>query len=275
MMTQWGYSESPLVDGDLVICTPGGTKGTLAALDKKTGDVEWRSKELKNNAPYSSVVAAEINGVRQYIVNSFDDGKGFTSGVAAKDGKLLWSMQIFDAPCFAIGPNPIIKDNLVYVTVGSDGNCCHLFEIGKDMKATDIYPTKVQKKVKNAHGGVVLIGDYIYGHSDKETWICQDFKTGKIAWDERNQLTTVSGAVVAAEGKLYVLTEEGKAALMDADPKGFDVISEFTLPELSNFKKIRNANKAARVWSHPVIANGRLLLRDCEFVYCYDIREKK
>ena len=98
MMTEWGFSESVLIDGDKLICTPGGDKGTLAALDKKTGAVLWRSTELKNKAPYSSMMVADIGGVRQYIQNSFI-GKtegGTVSGFAAKDGKLLWKGAAFE-----------------------------------------------------------------------------------------------------------------------------------------------------------------------------------
>ena len=129
MMTQWGYSESPLIDGDLLICTPGGIEGTFAALDRKTGAVEWRSKDLKNAAAYSSVVVAEINGVRQYVGNSVKDPDGgFVSGIAAADGKVLWSAPIFEGARYALSPTPIVKDNLVYVTTytGQSG-ACHLY----------------------------------------------------------------------------------------------------------------------------------------------------
>src|SRR5262249_49430833 len=130
MMTEWGYSESPLVDGDLLICTPGGEKGTLAALNKKDGSAVWRSTELKQKAPYSSVMAAEIGGVRQYIQTSYIDDTegGVVSGFRAKDGKLLWTHPHFKGHSYAIAPTPIVRGNLVYVTAGY-GAGCHLLEV--------------------------------------------------------------------------------------------------------------------------------------------------
>jgi outer membrane protein assembly factor BamB len=281
MMTEWGYSESPLVDGDLVLCTPGGKDGTFAALDRKTGAVKWRSKELKNSAPYSSLVVATINGVRQYIGNSYDaEVGGFISGIDAAKGTVLWSMPIFEGASYNLSPTPIVKDNLVYITssTGSGGGC-HLFEIDKDMKATDKYPAKVQRKVKNNHGGVILVGDHVYGHTNNETWFCQDFQKGKVDWDfqprdDDNPLKCPSGSITAADGKLYFYTDKGVAILVDVNPEKFVEISRFTIPNLSAFPKELPRSKASKVWSHPVIAHGCLFLRDCEFVYCYDIRAK-
>src|SRR5262249_36391652 len=139
MMSEWGYSESPLVDDKLLICTPGGEHGTLAALDKTNGSLVWQSKELKHKAPYSSIMPANIHGARQYIQLSYVDAVGgFVNGVAATDGKLLWSAPIFKGDSYAAAPTPIVKDNLVYVTTGYGGGC-HLFEIAKDFTATDLF----------------------------------------------------------------------------------------------------------------------------------------
>src|SRR5439155_22000618 len=191
MMTEWGHSESVLIDGDQLICTPGGKKGTLAALNKKTGDLIWQSNGLTHKAPYSSAMVHVVDGLRTYVQTSYidEDEGGFISGFSAKDGKVLWSQSIFKHHSYAITPNPIIKDNLVYVTSGYGGGC-HLFEItGKDgaFKARDLYKPRQQKAVKNTNGGVVLIGDHIYGHSETQTWVCQDLKTGNVKWTERDR----------------------------------------------------------------------------------------
>src|SRR5262245_34019522 len=171
MMSEWGYSESPLVDGDRLICTPGGSEGTVAALDKKTGAVLWRTKELTNKAPYSSAVVADIQGTRQYIQTSFVDDKagGVVSGIAAKDGKVLWTMPMFSGPSYAIGPTPIVAGNTVFVTANSL-NATHAFEISPDFKVTDKYPLKNQKNLKNFHGGVVLVEGHLYAHTDSLGW---------------------------------------------------------------------------------------------------------
>src|SRR5262249_51609194 len=157
--------------------------------------------------------------------NSFVDETegGFASGFSAEDGKVLWKQKIHDgSSCFAIAPTPIIKDNLVYVTSGYGGGC-HLFEItaaGKGFKARDLHSQPPQQKaVKNTHGGVVLVGDHIYGHSETQMWVCQEFKTGKVKWQERAELSCRSGAITAADGRLYLLSDDGEVGLLVPNPK--------------------------------------------------------
>lgn len=276
--TEWGYSESPLIDGDQLICTPGGPKGTLIALDKKSGALIWQSKELTNQAPYSSVVISEAGGVRQYVQTSYinENSGGVISGFATKDGKLLWTESIFKASSYAIAPTPVVRDNLVYITSGYGGGC-HLFEItgkGSGVKSKELYPKKAQKTVKNTHGGVVLVGDHIYGHSEGLGWVCQEFKTGKIAWNEKFKLECRSGAITAADSKLYLFSDEGTVVLLDADPKQWQEAGRFDLPEKSKTPETRPTSRNSKIWTIPVIANGRLYLRDQELLFCYDLRAK-
>ena len=280
--SNWGYSESPLIDGDLLICTPGSEKnGTVIALDKKTGAVKWQCGELKHRAPYTSVVVADIGGVRQYIQTSYvqEPPGGFISGIEAKTGKLLWTESIFKRSSYAIASTPIIKGNSVYVTSGYGGGC-HRFEISKDgakFKAEEKFSKKNQKSMKNTHGGVVLIGDHIYGHSEVLGWVCQDFKTGDITWNDANQLECNSGAICAANGQLYLFSDEGEVALLDPDTQGWTEKGRFKLPEASANRgaRARPSFRSAQVWVHPVIADGKLYLRDQELLFCYDVREKK
>ncbi len=280
MMSWWGYSESPLIDGDLLICTPGGDKGTLAALDKKTGKVIWRSTEMKNKAPYSSVVVSEAGGVRQYVQTSFatDPEGGMVFGARAKDGKLLWQANMFSGESLAIAPTPVVRGDLVYVTAGYGGGC-HLFKLtpadGKFTPEEQYTSKRIQKSVKNTHGGVVLVGDHIYGHSEGLGWVCQDFKTGKVVWSDRNQLECKSGGVTAADGMLYLYSDEGGMALLTATSTGWDEHGTFEIPEKSKVPETRRTSSAAKIWTQPVIANGRLYLRDQELLFCYDIRAKK
>ncbi len=278
LMTKWGYSESPLADGDLLICTPGGKKGSLAALNKKTGAVVWQSGELKNYAPYSSVVVSEAGGIRQYVQTSYinDIEGGAVSGFAAKDGKVLWSAPIFSGQSTAICPTPIVQKNLVYVTSGY-GAGCHLFDIsrkGSTLKAKELYAKKNQR-VKNTHGGVVLVGAHIYGHSDILGWVCQDFKTGAKAWNEKDKLDCYSGSITCADGKLYLFSDEGVAVLLEANPKEWQEVGRFEIPEKSKIPETRRSSREAKIWTHPVVANGRLYLRDQELLFCFDVREKR
>jgi outer membrane protein assembly factor BamB len=279
MMTEWGYSESPLVDGSKLIVTPGGDKGTLAALNKTTGEVIWRSTGLKNKAPYSSVMVSEAGGVRQYVQNSYisDDEGGVVSGFDARDGKVLWTMPLNKLSSYAIAPTPIVRGNLVYVTAGYDYGC-HLFELsrsGEAFEAKDLYSRRAQKSVKNTHGGVVLIGDHVYGHSERLGWVCQELKTGSVVWSDRERLECASGAITAADGLLYLYSDEGTAVLLKATAEGWQEHGRFDIPEKSKIPETRRTSRAAKIWAQPAVANGRLYLRDQELLFCFDLRAKK
>lgn len=250
----WGYAESPLVDGENVMCTPGGSKGAVAALDKKSGKVVWQSAEFKDDAQYSSLVPAVINETPQYVQLTMSS----IAGVSAKDGKLLWK-----APWpgrTAVIPTPIVRDNLVYVTSGYGVGCKQL-KIGPDNKVETVYENKV---MKNHHGGVILVGDYLYGHADAG-WTCQNFKTGEQVWNHRE---FKKGAIGYADGMLYCLEEDGgNVALVEASPSGWKEKGRFKLDPQT---KIRA--REGRIWTHPVITNGKLYLRDQDLIYCYDVR---
>lgn len=252
----WGYTESVLVNGPHVLCTPGGAQGTVAALDKLTGKVVWQSKELTEAAHYSSIVPATINGQAQLVQRN----EKTVFGLAPKDGKLLWQTTFPGRT--AVIPTPIIRGNDVYVTAGY-GAGSKLVRIGADNKVTEVYENKV---MKNHHGGVVLIGDHVYGHNDNG-WVCQDFATGAEVWMNKS---VGKGAVSSADGMLYCLDEKtGAVVLAAASPTGWKESGRFTLDPQS---KIRSPK--GHIWTHPVISHGKLYLRDQELVYCFDISGK-
>lgn len=277
MMTEWGYSESPLVDGDLLIVTPGGKEGTLAALNRKSGAVVWRSKGLDHKAPYSSVMISHAAGVKQYVQTSYIDERegGFVSGFDVKTGTPLWTENIFKRHSYAIAPTPIVQMDQVYVTSGYGGGC-HLFQISKagaGLAAKNLYGRIQNKNMKNTHGGVVLLDGHVYGHSETLGWVCQTMKTGKIAWNERNLLECRSGAIAAsADGLLFLYSDEGETVLLQADPKEWKETGRFSLPETSELRKNRESLRSSAVWTHPVIADGKLYLRDQELIFCYQVK---
>jgi len=269
MMSGWGYSESPLVDGDKVICTPGGEKGTLAALDKKKGTVLWRSKEFTDPAGYSSIMPMTVNGVKQYVQMT---GKS-VAGVAADDGRLLWKYAR-NSPTAAV-PTPIIHDNLVYVTSAYNAGCdeIKISADGDRFKCEEVYDKEVIPNMQNQHGGVVLVGDYIYGfnggNNGPNKWVCQDFKTGKVAWSE-NDKKFEKGSITCVDGRLYLYGERtGTAVLLEANPKEWKETGRFTIPKKSSDKKHQ------AIWTHPTVDNGRLYLRDQELIFCYDVKDTK
>jgi outer membrane protein assembly factor BamB len=251
----WGYTESVLIDGDHVVCTPGGSKGTIVSLNKATGELVWQSKDLTEDAHYSSIIVAEPNGTRQYIKHT----EKKVSGVSAADGSLLWTTDFPGRT--AVIPTPIFQDGYVYVTAGY-GAGCKLLKIGAGNKVEEVYNNRL---MKNHHGGVVLVGDHLYGYSDGVGWLCQDFKTGEEVWSERKKLG--KGAVTCADGMLYCLDEEtGAVVLVEASPKGWNEKGRFLLEPQS-----KNRSSRGKVWTHPVISGGKLYLRDQEHLYCYDI----
>jgi outer membrane protein assembly factor BamB len=250
----WGYTESVLVDGNVVLCTPGGRRGAVAALDKMTGKVVWQSKGVTEPAHYSSIVPATINGVAQYVQRVEES----VFGLSAADGKLLWETSFSGRT--AVIPTPIVRGNEVYVTAGY-GAGSKMVRIGRGNQVTEVYENKV---MKNHHGGVVLVGDYLYGHGDP-AWVCQNFRTGEAVWRHGG---FGKGAVSAADGMLYCLEERsGTVALVEASPAGWKEHGRLTLQPQSEIRSSEGA-----IWTHPVISNGKLYLRDQEFIYCYDVK---
>lgn len=262
MMSGWGYAESPLVDGDKVLCTPGGKQGTLAALDKKTGKVLWRSKGLTDKAAYSSIVVGQVGGVRQYVQLTKDG----VVGVAADDGRLLWR---YPEPGYrtAVIPTPIFHDGYVFATAGYGAGCdlIHLVPSGGGAKAEKVY---ANKNLVNHHGGVVLVGEHLYGYSDGRGWVCLDFQTGKVVWDDKKDLG--KGSLTCADGQLYCYAEDsGTLALVEASPAGWKENGRFPIPEKSTIRK----RGGTKFWTHPVVANGRLYLRDQDLLFCFDVKD--
>lgn len=250
----WGYTESVLVDGERVICTPGGSQGTMAALDKMTGKVLWRTTDLQDEAQYSSSIIAHPGGAKQYVQLV---AKRFF-GVDPDSGKVVWQSDFPGRT--AVIPTPIAAGDQVYVTAGYGAGC-------KAVKATSSDPAVVyqNKVMKNHHGGVVLVGDYLYGHSDGYAWVCQNWKTGEEVWANRNY---GKGAIHYADGMLYCLEESsGTVALVEASPEGWKEHGRLKLEPQSTKR-----SPQGRIWTHPVVVNGKLYLRDQELLFCYDVK---
>jgi outer membrane protein assembly factor BamB len=262
MVPKWGYSESPLVDGDKVICTPGGKDGALAALDKLTGAVLWRSRDVTDAAGYSSPIVADVGGVRQYVQLTAKA----VIGVDAKEGKLLWR---YDDTGFqtAVIPTAIFHDDYVFATSGYKAGCelLHLVPDGSGTKAEKVYRNN---NMVNHHGGVVLVRDHLYGYSDgSKAWVCLEIKTGKPVWAEKK---LDKGSLTCADTRLYCYGEDsGTVALVEASPAGWKEDGRFTIPEKSQIRK----PGGTKFWTHPVVANGRLYLRDQDLLFCYDVKD--
>ncbi len=253
----WGFCESALIDGDKVLVTPGGENGTIACFNLQTGEKIWQSSEIREPANYSSVIAVDHFSKRQYIQLTGQKVFGLDG-----DGKLLWQ-QDFPGRT-AVVPTPIYKDGQVYVTAGY-GTGCLLLNITANNKVEKIYDNKV---MKNQHGGVLLVGDYLFGHSDDNGIICQNFSSGDLVWSDKKK-NDAKIAVTYADGLLYCLDENsGECFLVEASATEYKEVSRFKMDPQTT---LRNPNGG--VWTHPVISNGRLYLRDQDVICCYRIKE--
>ena len=260
MMSGWGYSESPLVDGDHLIVTPGSDRAVMAALNKKTGDIVWTSAMPEGSAGYSSPVISNGGGVKQYVTLV---GKGLI-GVAADDGRLLWHYKRI-ANGTANVPTPLVQDDYVFGSSGYGDGGSALLRLRKSgrngVEFQEVYYKK-SNELQNHHGGMVLIGDYVYmGHGHNNGLpVCFELKTGKVKWGPERGPGNNSAALVAADGNLYFRYQDGIMGLVEATPKGYELKGSFKI-------KTRNGES----WPHPVIASKKLYLRDQDVLHCYDI----
>jgi outer membrane protein assembly factor BamB len=255
----WGYSESPLIDGQMLLCTPGGKTATVVALDKANGELIWKCvRPDDEGAGHASVVISEVGGQKVYVQNTAVG----PMGIAAKTGELLWSYYV-QAPTAFI-PTAIVKGDLVYSVAGYNSGAALLQQIpgsNGDVSIKEVYG--LNKSLSNKHGGVVLVGDKLYfGKEDRNIVQCADLKTGKIEWEKRGA-GDGSTSVIAGDGKLFIRFQNGVVSLAKANPNKFEAISSFTTPGSGEGDKPS--------WAHPVIANGNLLLREGDTILCYDI----
>jgi len=251
---EWGYSESPLVDKNQVVVTPGGEGGAMVALNRKNGEVIWRSKGFGDGAQYASIVVAQFGGVRQYVQLFMNN----LMGVSAKDGAVLWNVERKGST--AVITTPIIEGDMVYVTSGY-GIGCNGFKItaqGGKFSAEEVY---ANKDMANHHGGVVQAGGNVFGYSDGKGLVCQEIRSGKQLWAEKEKVK--KGCVSLADGMLYVREEDtGTVVLVAVSAEGFKEQGRLTQPDRAKEK----------AWPHPTIANGKLYLRDQGMLVCYDVK---
>ena len=255
---KWAYAESPLVDGDLVVCTPGGSEATIVALNKKNGEVMWKTAVPEGDeAAYASIIVVEAGGVKQYV--QFLQ-KGLV-GVDAKTGKLLWRYEQTAKGSPANIPTPVADDG--YILSGSGRGGGGLIKLEKSGDHFEVEQIVHTPKLPTAIGGAVKVGDHVYGTTSRAL-ICAEFKTGTLKWEES---AIGAASLLYADGRLYLHGENGQVALVEANPEGYREKGRFTPPNPPD----RGRSKA---WAYPVVAHGRLYIRDMGSLWCYDVKAK-
>ncbi len=258
----WAYSESVLIDGDVLVCTPGGKTATLVALKKKDGEPIWKCAVPGGDAAgYASAIVVEVGGVRQYV-QFLHDG---LVGVDAKSGKFLWRYDETKDEAANI-PTPVFHDGCVFTSTSRNGTGLNRIKVNKGEVSTEQVYYNTTKL--NSIGGVVRVGDHVYGTNAGGQLVCMEFKTGKVKWQNAG---VGIASLCFADGMLYVRGQGGsgfgrettpRVALVEATPDGYREKGRFEQPD--------HGNRPA--WPHPVVANGRLYLRDGNVLLCYDVK---
>jgi outer membrane protein assembly factor BamB len=255
----WGYAWSPLIVDDKLLITPGGPDGLFALLDRVSGKVIWRSKDIKDQATYGSAAVGKVGGrdLAFYVTqNAF-------YAVDLKDGAKVFENKRDEDYPDVVCPTPVVVAGKVYFTVGYGGGSEVYEADGKSLKLV-----WEAKEIGSKQGGTVIVGKNVFGYHEERAWMCQNFEDGKVIWPLKRQRQSLkAGTIIAADGKLYVSDEEGKVGMLEATTKGYTVLGEFTLPE-----KSANRKPSMRVWTHPSLSDGKLYLRDQEWIFCYEVK---
>jgi outer membrane protein assembly factor BamB len=246
----WLISESPLVDGDRVVVTPGGRGAGIVALNKMTGQTIWTSKELNDEAGYSSAVVVDVGGVRAYTTITSDAAVG----VRASDGKLLWRYPT-PANGTANITTPVVSGNRVFYTsaYGTGGGLLNLTAQGGEIRAQEAYFTR---DMQNHHGGVVLVNGTLYGFNNA-ILTAIDFASGRMLWRDRS---VGKGAVTYADNRLYILGEGHVVGLAEVNASRYRETGRFSI-----------ADQGLPSWSHPVVSGGRLYIRNQGILTAYNV----
>jgi len=255
---EWAYSESPLIDGNTLVCTPGGSESTLVALNKNTGAVIWKCPlPGGDEAAYASAILVRIGGIKQYVQLV---QKGLV-GVEAETGKFLWR---YGKPISRYGaniPTPVASDDHIYAASAGTGGGVVKFNV----KDGSIEPEQVyfESKLPTAIGGTVKIGEFLYG-TTAEALLCTEFATGRVKWEDRS---LGAASLCYADGRLYLHGENGEVALVEPGAESYREKGRFTPPD-----QPKKANQMEKAWAYPVVANGQLYIRDHSTLWCYDVK---
>jgi outer membrane protein assembly factor BamB len=253
----WAMSENLIVDGDKVLCLPGGTKALAAALDKHTGETIWATPPIADKAAYCSPVVGEYKGVRMMVTLTYNGAVC----VNVENGRLLWSRPFRRLTVSQNATTPVLHNGYVFVSCGhfTGGQ---LLKINDDLSG--VSEVWYKREFDNCHGGVILLDDRLYGCGCRlggKGFYCVEFLSGKVLATDR---TVGKVSLAYADGMLYALNHKGPMYLIEIEPVGFQIVSRFDIPKKAHGLYL----------CHPVICGGRLYIRHDTHLYCYDIQAK-
>ena len=255
----WLLGNSVLIEGNNLICLLGGQEHLAIALDKKTGQTVWAAPPTTEPegmvAGYTTPYSFDFEGIR--IVTVMSDST--TEGLDAKTGKRLFSIP-FRNRLVTNCTMPIYHNGHLFLTTGYDFGA-KLCKLTKNPDGT-ITPTEVwlEPRFDNHHGGVILVGDYVYGTTHNGSWGAINFMTGEVGYLSR---AAGKGSALYADGLIYGLTENNRTVLLiKPEPEKFVLLSQFELPNEAEGPS----------WAHPVVLDGKLYLRHAQYLYCYDVK---
>ena len=247
-----------MIDGDTLVCTPGGSEATLVALNKKTGDTIWKCALPEGDeAAYASAIVVEYGSVK-LCVQLLQKG---LVGVEAKTGRFLWR---YGKPVSRYGaniPTPVASGPYIYAaSAGTGAGAVKLKVQDRGVEAEQVY---FEPKMPTAIGGAVKVGRYLYG-TTAEALMCLEFATGQVAWEDR---ALGAASICYADGRLYLHGENGEVALVEPTPDSYREKGRFTPPD-----QPKHANQMEKAWAYPVVANGQLYIRDHGTLWCYNVK---
>ena len=245
----WGISESPLIDGEKLIVVPGGKGASVVALNKRNGEVIWKSQS--DRAGYSSAIAFDYGGSRKLAVLSGEAAMGLEMST----GELLWRYTKVSNRTANIA-TPIYSNGYVFVS-SAYGTGCALIKLpgSKDEKMQEVY---FNNDMMNHYNTSVLVGDYLYGATGNAAWIAMKWSTGEVAWKER---AVGKGMVLFADGLLFMQSEKGIIGLAEVNPKAYTELSRFEI-KIGDYP----------LWTQPVLSNGVLYVRDQDNLMAYQVK---
>jgi len=258
----WAYAESPLIDGDAVVVTPGGSDATIVKLNKKSGVTIWKSAVPGGDpAGYSSIALVEAAGRKQYV--QFLE-KGLV-GVDAATGQFLWRYTgMVGSPANMCMPVP--RGQYVY-HANTRRAAAALLQLKPSQDGVAAEQVYLERDLPNDIGGQVLVGDYLYGTHAETGLAAVEFLTGKVRWRAEG---IGSGSIFYADGRLYLHGESGDVALVEATPEAYREKGRFT----PSGQPQHTGGSMEKAWAYPVVANGRLYIRDLGTLWCYDVKKR-